>query len=277
MTRESKLALIVGFGLILFVGILVSDHFSAGQRQEAAHLLAQRGAVRSGTPDISIKPLVGDGAAHTRTVSNEQALQENIAGLGTPPPKIIGPEPTPGDRSDRRTVRNDPEPDRERSGMGGSGTPEPPPFELYPVKEGETLYSICVAQYGDGTLWPELAEFNKSAVPNPARMREGVTLRVPSLDVLKPGRAERGASTPNAPGRQSIDGPMARGPDTVPPPAAKGTTTYTVQRGETLGAIARKTLGSTSRWKELATLNEDVLPDPNALTPGTVLRVPQRG
>ena len=29
MTRENKLALVVGFGLMLFVGILVSDHFSA--------------------------------------------------------------------------------------------------------------------------------------------------------------------------------------------------------------------------------------------------------
>ena len=29
MTRENKLALVIGFGLMLFVGILVSDHFSA--------------------------------------------------------------------------------------------------------------------------------------------------------------------------------------------------------------------------------------------------------
>ena len=29
MTRENKLALIIGFGLLLFVGILVSDHLSA--------------------------------------------------------------------------------------------------------------------------------------------------------------------------------------------------------------------------------------------------------
>ena len=32
MTRENKLALVVGFGLLLFVGILVSDHFSAAHR-----------------------------------------------------------------------------------------------------------------------------------------------------------------------------------------------------------------------------------------------------
>ena len=38
MTRENKLAMVVGFGLLLFVGILVSDHFSTAQRQAAAVL-----------------------------------------------------------------------------------------------------------------------------------------------------------------------------------------------------------------------------------------------
>src|SRR5688572_14246714 len=38
MTRENKLALIIGFGLVLVVGILVSDHLSAASRQETADL-----------------------------------------------------------------------------------------------------------------------------------------------------------------------------------------------------------------------------------------------
>ena len=38
MTRENKLALVVGFALILFVGILISDHFSIVRNQKAADL-----------------------------------------------------------------------------------------------------------------------------------------------------------------------------------------------------------------------------------------------
>ena len=38
MTRENKLALIIGFGLILVVGILVSDHFSPASNDQAADL-----------------------------------------------------------------------------------------------------------------------------------------------------------------------------------------------------------------------------------------------
>ena len=38
MTREHKLALVVGFGLILIVGILISDHFSTTARLATADL-----------------------------------------------------------------------------------------------------------------------------------------------------------------------------------------------------------------------------------------------
>ena len=50
MTRENKVALVVGFALVLFVGILVSDHLSRAQTQQAAELLPavtkQRAAAR---------------------------------------------------------------------------------------------------------------------------------------------------------------------------------------------------------------------------------------
>lgn len=42
MTRENKLALVVGFGLILFVGILISDHFSVARNQASANLTSPR-------------------------------------------------------------------------------------------------------------------------------------------------------------------------------------------------------------------------------------------
>src|SRR5262245_53652325 len=42
MTRENKLALVVGFGLILFVGILISDHFSVVRSQHAADLTTKQ-------------------------------------------------------------------------------------------------------------------------------------------------------------------------------------------------------------------------------------------
>jgi nucleoid-associated protein YgaU len=48
--------------------------------------------------------------------------------------------------------------------------------------------------------------------------------------------------------------------------------TYTVKKGETLGEIARRTLGSSKRWPELAEFNK--LEDEDNIAAGTVLKVP---
>lgn len=338
MTRESKLALIVGFGLILFVGILVSDHFSSGQRQEAAHLLAQRGGLRSDRAPISIQPLEPASSSVTHRVSNElngaggngagnpsgEASGEagrgpsgQGAGGGNPNgpggsssngevvlrperrgPQVIGPGQTPTHPDGTTPGRQGAE---EARGTGPTGPSAPPvpvvDAKLYPVKEGETLFSICAAQYGDGALWPALAEFNKSAVPNPARMRKGVTLRLPPISVLRPsparGAAPSGSPAPGAPAapvnvpaapsrlESPGSGSMAQNPNPAPGARpdgrAAGATNYTVQRGDRLSRIAEKTLGSQARWTEIAKLNQDVIPDPNDLTPGTVIRIPSKG
>lgn len=55
------------------------------------------------------------------------------------------------------------------------------------------------------------------------------------------------------------------------PPAKK---TYTVKSGDTLWAIAKRTLGDGSRWKEIYNNNTGVIgKDPNLIRPGQVLRI----
>jgi len=55
------------------------------------------------------------------------------------------------------------------------------------------------------------------------------------------------------------------------PPAPK---TYTVKPGDSLWAIAKKTLGDGSRWKEIYNKNKSIIgPDPNKIYPGQVLRI----
>jgi len=55
------------------------------------------------------------------------------------------------------------------------------------------------------------------------------------------------------------------------PPAPK---TYTVKSGDTLWAIAKRTLSDGSRWREIYNNNTDVIgKDPNLIFPGQVLRI----
>jgi LysM repeat protein len=57
------------------------------------------------------------------------------------------------------------------------------------------------------------------------------------------------------------------------PPAAM--TTYTVQSGDTLSAIAKKFLGNANDYMEIFNANRDQLTDPDTIKPGQVLKIPQ--
>ncbi len=57
-----------------------------------------------------------------------------------------------------------------------------------------------------------------------------------------------------------------------PGPAMTGT--HTVQRGETLGSIARQYLGSAGAWTRLFEANRDRIVDPNRISPGLILVIP---
>jgi hypothetical protein len=48
---------------------------------------------------------------------------------------------------------------------------------------------------------------------------------------------------------------------------------YTVLKGDTLGTIAQKFLGSSSRWREIWTANPSIK-DPNKLIVGQIIRIP---
>lgn len=50
---------------------------------------------------------------------------------------------------------------------------------------------------------------------------------------------------------------------------------YTVEKGDTLGAIAKEHLGAANRYPEIFEANQPLLKDPNLIYPGQVLRIPQ--
>ena len=61
-------------------------------------------------------------------------------------------------------------------------------------------------------------------------------------------------------------------------PAARaggGTSTYTVQQGDTLSAIAKKFLGNANDYMAIFNANRDQLTDPDKIKPGQVLKIPQ--
>jgi nucleoid-associated protein YgaU len=267
MTRENKLALVVGFALILFVGILVSDHFSIAQSQEAANLIPPAEtsldpALRN--PDLlRFAPAASGEAPAAQLASSSrlvtprsvpadplQGLAAGLGGGGEPPairmPDLLADLTAPA-ASEPATPR------------GGLAEPQQRdlPFTFHDVRSGESLSKISQLYYGDQSMAAELARFN--GLGNPDQLRAGHRLKVPTA-----GRVL---------GRPEPQAPPAPPPAAAPGPAAKQRT-YVVAGGDVLSEIAQREMGSARHWRKLYEHNRDVIDDPDHLEVGVVLKIP---
>ena len=154
MTREHKLALVVGFGLILFVGILITDHMEANRRglgmlQDPAAAVLPRS-----TPDgLFQREFLEQGGIDQDARARTLALTESEIVL-VPEEKVLG-----------RPTEPDPRPRETR------------PDRTHVVGKGETLAGIAKRHYGDPALWQWLAEMN--GITDAARIKPGQVIRIP--------------------------------------------------------------------------------------------------
>jgi nucleoid-associated protein YgaU len=123
----------------------------------------------------------------------------------------------------------------------------------YTVKSGDTLEAIARAQLGDGQKWRSIVEMNPGL--DPKALKVGQKLKMPAGGTAT--AKESSAPTSGA--------------------ANSATNTYTVQKGDTLVAIARKFYGGDSDWKRILDANSSVLKgDAAALRPGMKLTIPAK-
>lgn len=272
MTRENKLALVVGFGLILLVGVLISDHFSTARNQESADLRQARPSdplseVRRSDPaliDLQVRgePPANNGlraplATNTSRIPSQESQTD---------PQRETPAASESDHNNgvRQIVMGEPAPSNgsaatERQDRNGRDVP----FIFHDVRAGENLTSIARRYYDTVTadLVNDLAAFNGLEDAN--ALRANHRLRIPASGDLRRG-APAPAQTQSA--RESA-------PDQSEPVY----TTYTVQRGDTLSELSLQLLGTSRRWRELYELNRNAIRDPDNLLAGTVLKVPRPG
>jgi nucleoid-associated protein YgaU len=269
MTRENKLALVIGFGLILFVGVLVSDHFSTASKQQVADLSRGEPPLVAATlvkPQIIDLDPVGYGrkestpdAGHsTSQQAAEGQVQSITDGTASPtdpnyvPPGFEQVLRMPEQPVDRVTVEELPQ-----------RLVESQTVAFHDVTAGQTLYSICMAHYEDPSLVQALARFNQ--LGDARNMKVGRRLRIPQASFLR-GEA-REVSSSKAQGHDGGTGTTSK---------SGAYTLYTVKSNDTLSRIAQQMLGSRGRVQELIDLNQDLLDDPNQLKVGAQIRVPAR-
>ena len=147
MTRENKLALVLGFGLLLLAGILVSDYLSAGNRVNEDPLIATS---TSAIPDSKIlKPqgLETRNVPSVRTADPLEVLTMGAPRRSTPPTRTPSPAKSVTDA------------------------------DVHYVKKGESLSSISSRFYGTPGFADQIAKLNNLGDPN--RVKLGTRLILP--------------------------------------------------------------------------------------------------
>ena len=251
MTRENKLALVVGFGLILLVGILISDHFSTARNQEAAELTQAVDQTDSGRwedPDlIALRSGQSEAPTSPQAGGQHRTWREPEPGNGVRAVDPISERPGATIEMGRQVPR----------GVGADrDQAETTTYRFHDVRRGESLTSICRHYYGDISLLAELARFN--SIDNTDALPIGRRLRIPEAGDLVRGRQAEPQQSDQA---------------SLPP---RSPNNYTVQEGDNLSTIAQRMLGSSRRYLAIYELNRDVLDSPDDLKPGMVLRIPSR-
>lgn len=275
MTRESKLALIIGFVLVLLVGVLVSDHFS----QASSMALDTRAGL--GLP--TEKPIAQLGPRE------QQAIDRAIVQREQPAP-IAQTRPSPENRIEQneqieqgeapviiangRSIIDQAFEEAQRIANGtrlpaaaqpSRSQPEQPvedrvvrtlpeqTYIEYTVVSGDSLIAIARRLLADEDRWREIESLNADKLGPDSVLQIGMKLKLPSDARM----LTSSASTKNT--SRSVKA---------------GSRSYTVKSGDTLGEICQRMLGTSKRIDEVVELNG--LSSADQIFVGMTLKLPAK-
>ncbi len=273
MTRENKLALIIGFSLMLVVAILITDHFSPAQGSHiadlgnpanvpeqslplnralpAVHTAATAGVdngLRSNTSDINDEQRVSETNGFRAEQSRPAILDLRPGHLAAETEFIDMGEQIPAvDEPRRQSPVHDTDLDQKHR-----------------VVSGDTLSQIATRYYGDSALMHQLAAYNKEVMLPGLNVELDTEIRLPSRQALTGEVSPAQVGDPVQPSRNATD------------PVAPEVVEYTIQSNDTLGEISSRMLGTIHRMDEILELNPSLKNNPDNVRLGDVIRVPAR-
>ncbi len=291
MTRENKLALIIGFTLILMVGVLVSDHLSRAR------------TARLDEAAVSEDSAVDDRVAFSGTLLGSAIQEAQRRGIEQTPPvatRIETAQPTPdpliiqqGGLADgsyepatedpassiserfrafadatgdvwQRMGESAVPPNRTIGARSATGSEIPSTAEVvvptrqqlprsvtHRVVSGDSLYKLAQRYLGNGNRWREIQQANPGRVSADGGLTIGVRLDIPILEEVDMPRETLAVR-------------------------ASGPSEYEVRPGDTLSAIASELLGSSRRAAEIVAANRGLIDDADEIRVGMKLKIPAR-
>lgn len=313
MTRELKLSLILGFSLVLVVTVLIGDHLS---KARTSSLDASSPVVPVAILPPASEDLLPRTPPTDRTVASSglSGPESRSSPSGGPPSGMVQPArfEAPAGESHVVTIIEQgglssasgagPRARTADNQTDGQASSTPSADRTHTVVTGDTLFGISRRYYRDGKYHRQLAMYNNFK-PD-ASLRVGAVIRVPEIDVLT-GRSARPSAAPRQPlyagggsgsGLEAGDGsdsrlasnagvrrgglePLINLPGNKSGGGAEAKAvgaSYTVKKGDTLGHIAARELGSARRASEILALNSGVVPDEFGLKVGMVIKLPSK-
>jgi nucleoid-associated protein YgaU len=240
MTREIKLSLILGFAIVLVVGVLLSDHFS-GARQASLESVDPLQAVSVTPVAEPAVPMPGNSIAGAPglVLVDEQGRVQPAPAASLP---TAAPVSTPVGAPPATNVD-----------------------QIAAVPPQENLVDR-LRQRLAGEFTGAVDDLNNGQVPRGAF----------AIDENRPAPVEPIEATPPLAIEPSTPAdPLAR--ETAPSSRDTGFRLYTVKEGDTLWSIAASQLGDGRRHKELMAANKGRLGNNGQIRVGASLRIPTEG
>lgn len=251
MTREHKLAMIVGFALVLVVGVLVSDHLSGARKARMANLdVSNEVALSASDADVAF-------GRHTQQARQTQRPQTPTITRG-PAPEGVEPVQTVAANNQPATV-------------------QPVVDEPTPVMSGERLASAVTQsepantiQMGDPTAGRQRESGRLGFEPLPAAVQTeqqnrerliGMGFQPVNNEELSPVRDEQAVTTAN---------------NTIVDPVRTNARKYVIKEGDTLWSIASDEYGNGKLHEKLAAFNKERLGSGGRLREGGTIYLPEK-
>jgi nucleoid-associated protein YgaU len=247
VTRELKLALIVGFSLLLVVTVLISDHLSKAQNSRLSSEIAENPALVKTQPPrerLVAEPPVTPTTDGTRLAMNEQDA-----------PLIPSPGPAPSPVVDEPVMIHQGK-DRNEGALSKA-------------IEGDN--DLIVPGRGPAKAVP------MAGVKTVATGMEDLVNKVAGAT----GAPQTVPPVPTQPDNQTTKG--SSGPDQLPAPKPESVTTkaeasgkvHQVAPGENLSKIARRYYGDSKHWKKIADANPKIVGKNGEVRVGVKITIPE--
>lgn len=251
MTRELKLALIVGFAIVLTVAILVSDHLSKARQAtlaDVAGVSATRMAAKA--PEEPIK-------------SPDELLPASLpAAMNVTEPMLTRGESDAGLLPPSKPAETDP---ALAQSLAQSGSTSEPVHAPIVIGQGSSALhtNLLTPVSGDATIARRNLTDGAPAGSSPTTPIETAAKQSPAGDAILQKAAEKTSD---------------KKPETKPTalPIGPNDKVHVIAENESLYAIAKKYYGSGNLWRELAAANAGRVSESGSARVGTKIVIPSK-